>query len=435
LQNLKQKVPNKAMIYKSKKFPLKTIVIALVVVGGAGFAVKYFWPTAAPENKTPVQTVTIFKVEQRDFPLVIDSTGTTIASSIVDIRPQVTNVVAKVHIKEGQKVRAGDILFTLDDRADRANYEKAKASADDAQRQYERAQELLRQQFVAQGAVDTAQANAQSAQAVARAAFATLSYDTIRSPITGRAGIISVFPGALVQPGNTVSTTTTATTTTAQGAMVTITQLDPINVQFTVPEGALPALFAAQQAGQTPTISFQMGNGVKREGKVYVVDNQVDAAIGAVKVKAEVNNTDHSLIPGQFIRLQLKAGLIKDALVVPSQAVISNSRGDQIFVVDAENTVSLKPIKIQTQGQGFAVISGINAGDKVVVEGKQNLRPNSKIREAGPKPEAKPEGKTDNKTEGKPADAKPEAKAESKADAKDSPKSDSKPDAKPSQAK
>ncbi len=386
------------MIYKSKKFPLKTIVIALVVVGGAGFAVKYFWPTAAPENKTPVQTVTTFKVEQRDFPLVIDSTGTTVASSIVDIRPQVTNVVAKVHIKEGQKVRAGDILFTLDDRADRANYEKAKASADDAQRQYERAQELLRQQFVAQGAVDTAQANAQSAQAVARAAFATLSYDTIRSPITGRAGIISVFPGALVQPGNTVSTTTTATTTTAQGAMVTITQLDPINVQFTVPEGALPALFAAQQAGQTPTISFQMGNGVKREGKVYVVDNQVDAAIGAVKVKAEVNNTDHSLIPGQFIRLQLKAGLIKDALVVPSQAVISNSRGDQIFVVDAENTVSLKPIKIQTQGQGFAVISGINAGDKVVVEGKQNLRPNSKIREAGPKPEAKPEGKTDNKT-------------------------------------
>jgi RND family efflux transporter MFP subunit len=172
--------------------------------------------------------------------------------------------------------------------------------------------------------------------------------------------------------------------------MVTITQLDPINVQFTVPEGALPALFAAQQAGQTPTISFQMDNSAKREGKVFVVDNQVDPAIGAVKVKAEVNNTDHSLIPGQFIRLQLKAGLIKDALVVPSQAVISNSRGDQIFVVDAENAVSLKPIKIQTQGQGLAVISGINVGDKVVVEGKQNLRPNSKVREAGPKSEAKP---------------------------------------------
>ena len=103
--------------------------------------------------------------------------------------------------------------------------------------------------------------------------------------------------------------------------------------------------------------------------------------------------------------------MIKDALVVPSQAVISNSRGDQIFVVDAENAVSLKPIKIQTQGQGFAVITGINVGDKVVVEGKQNLRPNSKVREAGPKPEGK--------SEGKPADTKPEAKAEGKSDAKE----------------
>ena len=111
--------------------------------------------------------------------------------------------------------------------------------------------------------------------------------------------------------------------------------------------------------------------------------------------------------------------------------MISNSRGDQIFVVDAENAVSLKPIKIQTQGQGFAVITGINVGDKVVVEGKQNLRPNSKVREAGPKPE----GKSEAKSEGKPADAKPEAKAEGKSDAKEEPKSESKPEAKPAQAK
>jgi len=99
LRILKQKVLNKAMIYKSKKVSFKTILITVVLVGGGGFAAKYFWPTAAPENKTPIQTVTTFKVEQRDFPLVVDSTGTTVASSIVDIRPQVTNVVAKVHIK------------------------------------------------------------------------------------------------------------------------------------------------------------------------------------------------------------------------------------------------------------------------------------------------------------------------------------------------
>jgi membrane fusion protein, multidrug efflux system len=400
------------MKYKSKKVTKKSLIWVAVALALSGGAAKYFWPVDSAQAKSVVQTVTTFVVEQRDFPLVLDATGSTVAANIVDIRPQVTNVVAKVHIKEGQMVKAGDMLISLDDRADRANYEKAQATADDAQRQLKRAEELLRQQFVAQGAVDTARANAQAAQAAARAAQAALSYDNIRSPITGRAGIINVFPGALVQPGNTVSTTTTATTTTTQGAMVTITQLDPMNVQFTVPESALPALFAAQQAGQTPTIHFQMGDGKKREGKVYVIDNQVDQAIGAVKVKAVVDNADHTLIPGQFVRLQVKAGSFKDVLVVPSQAVVTNARGDQVFVVDAENTVTLKPVKVQTQSQGFAVITGINAGDKVVVEGKQNLRPNGKVKEAAAKGEAKGDAKPQDK-----ADAKPEAKPENKAEA------------------
>jgi multidrug efflux pump subunit AcrA (membrane-fusion protein) len=400
------------MKYKSKKVTKKSLIWAAVALALAGGAAKYFWPADNAQAKSAVQTVTTFVVEQRDFPVVLDATGSTVAANIVDIRPQVTNVVAKVHIKEGQMVKAGDMLISLDDRADRANYDKAQATADDAQRQLNRAEELLRQQFVAQGAVDTARANAQAAQAAARAAQAALSYDNIRSPITGRAGIINVFPGALVQPGNTVSTSTTATTTTTQGAMVTITQLNPMNVQFTVPESALPALFAAQQAGQTPTISFQMGDGKKREGKVYVIDNQVDQAIGAVKVKAVVDNAEHTLIPGQFVRLQVKAGSFKDVLVVPSQAVVTNARGDQVFVVDAENTVSMKPVKVQTQSQGFAVITGINAGDKVVVEGKQNLRPNGKVKEATAKGEAKGDAKPQDK-----ADAKPEAKPETKAEA------------------
>jgi RND family efflux transporter MFP subunit len=384
------------MQHTSKKVNRKRWVGLALVLVLAGGVTKYFWSSDSVQVKAAVQTVTTWVVETRDFPVVLNATGTTVAANLVDIRPQVTNVVSKIHIKEGQKVKAGDLLISLDDRADRANYEKAQATADDAQRQLQRAEELLRQQFVTQGAVDTARANAQAAQATARAAQAVLSYDNIRSPITGRAGIINVFPGALVQPGNTVSTSTTATATTTQGAMLTITQLDPMNVQFTLPENALPALFAAQQAGQTPTVTFQMGDGKKREGKVYVIDNQVDPAIGAVKVKAVVDNADHSLIPGQFVHLQVQAGQLKNVLVVPSQAVVTNARGDQVFVVDAENTVTLKPVKVQTQSQGFAVITGISAGDKVVVEGKQNLRPNGKVKEAAAKGDAK-------------ADAKPEA--------------------------
>ena len=395
---------------------MKRLLWLLLVLALAGGAAKYFWPVEKAEVKAPVQTVTTFVVAQRDFPVLVESTGSTVASNIVDVRPQVTNVVAKVHIKEGQRVKAGDVLFTLDDRADRANFEKAKAASDDAQRQLERSIELLRQNFISQGSVDTARANAQSLLAAANAAQAALSYDTIRSPITGRAGIINVFPGALVQPGNTVSTTTTATATTAQGAMVTITQLDPINVQFTVPESALGSLFAMQQSGQAPTVSFEATGGQKRQGKVYVIDNQVDAAIGAVKVKAEASNADHALIPGQFVRVRLNAGSIKDALVIPSQAVVANTRGEQVFVVDAENTVELKPIKVLTQGQGFAVITGLNVGDKVVVEGKQNLRPKAKVRDAAAaKSEAKPEAKPQANPEAPSApktDAKPDVKAE-----------------------
>jgi len=366
-------------------------VIAALAAGAA----KFFWPAPAPQTKSVVQTVSTTRVKKQNFPIVLQTTGNTVAVNVVDIRPQVTNVVAQVHVKEGQMVRKGDLLFSLDDRADRANYEKAQAAADDAQRQYKRAQDLVRQQFVSQSALDTAQSNAEAAQAAARAAKAQLSYDSIRTPITGRIGIINVFPGGLVQPGNTVTTSTTATTTTAQGAMATVTQLDPINVQFTIPEALLGAFFDAQRAGKPVTIDFELG-GKKRQGRVYVIDNQVDTAIGAVRAKAEVNNADHSLIPGQFVRVTAVAGDIQDALVVPSQAVVMSPRGEQVYVVGADDTVSLKPVKVLTQAQGQSVVTGLNEGDRVVVEGKQNLRPAAKVKEAEAKGQKGPAaGKTE----------------------------------------
>ena len=113
------------MSYASKSSKTKPLVVGIAVLVVAAVAAKYYWPSATQEVKTPVQTVTTVKVVQRDFPLILDTTGTTVAVNVVDIRPQVTNVVTKVHIKEGQMVHAGDVLFSLDDRADRANFEKA----------------------------------------------------------------------------------------------------------------------------------------------------------------------------------------------------------------------------------------------------------------------------------------------------------------------
>ena len=304
-----------------------------------------------------------------------------------------TNIVAKVHIKEGQDVKAGDILFTLDDRADRANYEKAKALADDAQRQAKRARDLVAQNFISQAAADTTIANANSTLAAARAAEVQLSYDTIKSPIDGTAGVINLFAGALVQPGTVVSTATTATSTTSIGAMVTITQLDPINVQFTIPEKLASGLSEIVRSPEGLTIEAQLPNGEKRSGKVIVIDNQVDVSIGAVKAKAQIQNTDRKLIPGQFVQVVLNTKTLKDALVVPIQSIVTNQKGNFLYVVGEEDKVSLKPVQIISQGAGFAAVSGVNAGDRIVVEGKPTFRPGGKIREAKPAPKAEKKSK------------------------------------------
>lgn len=358
----------------------KKIIAGLVVLYGLNYAYNYFFPDTG--KKSPPQLVTTALVEKKDIPVILEATGNIIAKNIVDIRPQTTNVVGKIHIKEGQAVKAGDLLFTLDDRASKANYDKAKALSDDAARQYKRSLELIERKFISQATADTSKANMDSAMANARAAEVALSFDHIRSPINGRAGVINVFVGSLVQAGTNISTTSSATSTTTTGAMVTITQLDPINVQFTISEKEIPLILGKREEGDDLTVSVEV-NGTDKpiQGKVYVVDNQVDPAIGAVRVKAELNNKDGLMIPGQFVRIKLKAKMLKDALTIPTHAVVTNPKGDFLYVVDAENKVTLQPIKVVYQYQGQSAVTGVNAEDKIVVEGKQNLRPNGQIRE------------------------------------------------------
>jgi membrane fusion protein, multidrug efflux system len=375
-------------------FSIKKIGLSLLLLAVLGYAIYAFFFSAPKEEKKPnqgPQSVVSVKAEKKDFPVIIETSGNIVSANIVDIRPQVTNIISKIHFKDGQDVKAGDILFTLDDRADRANFEKAKALAEDAQRQYQRAVELLKQNFISQATVDTALANANSAQATANAAAVALSYDTIRSPISGKTGVINVFVGQLVQPGNVVSTSTTSASTTTLGAMVTITQVNPIYVQFMIPESYMASLVQLQKASSVLGVKVEIAKGQFKEGKVFVIDNQIDTSIGSVKVKATLDNADNTLAPGRFVNVVLQTQLIKDALVLPSQAIISNTNGDQVFTVDEENKVALKKIKIIAQNNGNAAISGIEEGTRVVVEGKQNLRPGSKVAEsAAGKSEDKP---------------------------------------------
>ena len=356
--------------------------MVLIVLYAASKAYDYFFP-AADKAGGPI-TVTTVVVEKKDVPLIIEATGTMVSNSIVDIRPMITNTVVKIHVKDGQEVKAGDLLFSLDDRNDKANYEKLKALADDAQSQYNRAKELVAKNFISKAGLETSAANAKSAMAAARAAETQLSFDSIRSPIDGRAGIVNVFPGSLVQASNVVTTATSSTATSSVGAMVTITQLNPINVQFVIPEKDIPIVLENQLDGEPLKVKVTVGDASKKvyEGKVLVVDNQVDPSIAAVRVKAQIPNDSMTLLPGQFARVSLVASDLKDVISVPSQAVVINPRGKFVFTVDKDGKASMMPIKVVYEYQGSSVITGIEAGDKVVVEGKQNLRPGGKTREA-----------------------------------------------------
>ena len=354
----------------------------LLVLYAGSKTLDYFFP-ATGKTGGP-QSITSVVVEKKDIPLIIEATGTIISSSIVDIRPMTTNTVKTIHIKDGQEVKEGELLFTLDDRNDRANYEKLKALADDAQKQYLRAKELVAKNFISKAGLETSLANAKSAQAAARSAEVQLSYDSIRSPIAGRAGIINVFPGSLVQASNVVTTATSSTATSSVGSMVTITQLNPINVQFVVPEKDIPLLMDGNQVDVPLKVKVSVGNDAKSvyEGEVLVIDNQVDPSIAAVRVRAQIPNEKMTLLPGQFARVSLNANTLKDAIAVPSEAIVISPKGRLVYVVDKDDKVQPKPVKVIYEYQGTSVISGIEAGSRVVVEGKQNLRPGGKIREA-----------------------------------------------------
>lgn len=372
----------------SLRYKWRILIVLLVLY--AGFkAYDYFFPPSGKSGGP--QTITSVVVEKKDIPLIIEATGTIISSSIVDIRPMTTNTVKTIHVKDGQEVKEGELLFTLDNRNDQANYERLKALADDAQKQYLRAKELVGKNFISKAGLETSLANAKSAQAAARSAEVQLSYDSIRSPISGRAGIVNVFPGSLVQASNVVTTATSSTATTSVGAMVTITQLDPINVQFVVPEKDIPILMEGKQGDAPLKVKVSVGNDGKKvyEGQVLVIDNQVDPSIAAVRVRAQIPNEKMTLLPGQFARVSLNANTLKDAIAVPSEAIVISPKGRLVYIVDKDNKVSAKPIKVTYEYQGMSVITGIESGDRVVVEGKQNLRPGSKVREAKEK-NAKP---------------------------------------------
>jgi multidrug efflux system membrane fusion protein len=333
---------------------------------------------AAPADGAPPALVTLATAVRQDVPVTVQVNGSVVSLNSVDLRPQVTNTVAAVHVKEGQFVMEGQLLFTLDDRNDQANLARARAQQKrdeatlaDLERQYKRSQELLAQNFISKSATDAtlSQLEAQRAavaadRAAVQSAQVALGYATLRAPIAGRIGAVNIYPGTLVQP--TLS-------------LVTITQLDPIAVSFPVPEANLQDLLAAARS-RAKVEALVTGRREPLSGVLNFVDNTVDPQIGTVRAKAVFDNADQSLWPGQFVGTRITVRTLAGVTVVPAAALMMLPDGASLYVVDKAGTAARRKVQVLYTFGTKVAVNGVEPGEQVVIEGSQNVRPGGKVR-------------------------------------------------------
>lgn len=377
---------------KKKNVGVIAGIAALVVAGGwyvnQGNDAKAEGPGPGAGGPPPV-TVNVISPERRDVGVELFANGSVTPVKTVNLHPQTVTTIREVHIREGQFVKEGQLMFSLDDRADMANVARAEAQVArdsatlaDLERQYKRSQELVAQNFLAQSALDSLlsqveaqRALVQSNQAAARATRVSASYTTIRAPMTGRVGAIDVHPGALVQ----------MTT-----SLTTITQLDPINVSFTLPESTLGALLAAQKQGNVEVRvnpGSRGGSGDQEAepvvGRLSFIDNAVDPQTGTIRVKGEFSNDDTSLWPGQYVTANVVVQTLKNAVVIPQTAIITATNGTFVYVLAEGNSARQVPVQRVYAFGDRAAVTGLKGDEQVITEGKQNLRPGGKVRLAG----------------------------------------------------
>jgi RND family efflux transporter MFP subunit len=367
----------------SRKNVLIAVILALLAVAAAAYYFLRPNPEQAQSAKQPRSQAQVIRsgvAERKAVPITVYSNGYVTAMNTVEVRPQTQNVVREVHVNEGQDVRAGQLLFTLDQRNDTSNVDRARAQvardrADlaDAEATLKRNEDLLAKGFIAQAVVDTARSkvealrsNLKADQAAVQSSNIALGNNQIAASISGRIGAITVHPGSLAQPSGP--------------PMVSISQIDPITIAFAVPERELASIRATYPKGDAP-VTAQLGNGKEATGRLIFIDNTSDIQSGTIKMKAEFANADRRMWPGTFVNVRLVSRTIPDAVVIPAQAVVTGPVDKVVFIVQQDETVKMQKVEVLTIEEGQAAVSGIAAGARVVIEGTQNLRPGVRIRE------------------------------------------------------
>jgi membrane fusion protein, multidrug efflux system len=365
----------------TKKLIIAGIVlfVALVVLR-AGRVARGRERGAASSGTAPVP-VTVASVEQKSVPIEFRTFGTVQPIMSAAIKSQIGGILTDVHVQEGQDVKKGDLLFTVDPRPQQASVKQAEANLardtvqyNNAKKEAARQEDLLGKGMAAEDAYDQAKATAESLAAVLQADEAAvanarlqLEYCQIRAPFDGRAGEIGVDQGNVVKANDVT--------------LLTLNQIQPIEVSFSLPQQDLPDIVTERAKGALKVQAYAPGNdGHAETGELAFVDNQVDRTTGTIRLKGTFVNSDQRLWPGQFVNVVLTVAIQPDAIVVPTAAVQTGQKGPYVFVVQPDLTVQDRAITVSRALDGESVVSdGLRAGERVVTDGQLRLRPGARI--------------------------------------------------------
>jgi len=373
----------------SKRLVLGTVLVAALAAAGLG---TYFVSDGrAREGKggkgPPAVPVTVAAADQRTVPIRLQAIGNVEAYQTVSIKARVDGQIVEVKFREGQPVTRGELLFRIDPRPYEAALRQAEANAlrdsaarDQARSQAKRYQELLDKNFISKEAYAQIRTNAETAEATAKASRAALEnarlnleYCSISSPLDGYVGKV------LLQAGNLVKANDAA-------PLAIINQVKPIYVNFAVPEQSLPEVRKYMASGPITVEVVPPDASVARiAGRLIFVDNAVDPSTGTIKLRAEFENAEAALWPGQFVSVSVRLYEQTDAIIIPSTAVQTGPEGQYVYIIGENLTAEVRRIKVQrTDGEMAIVEQGLAKNDRVVTRGQLRLGPKVKVQIAKP---------------------------------------------------
>jgi multidrug efflux system membrane fusion protein len=369
----------------------KRVVVsaALLTVVGAAGGLLYFTHTqalkavAAP-GPPPAMPIVAGVVAQHDVPIYLSGLGTVIAYNTDVVRAQIQGQIISINFTEGQTVHAGDLLAQIDQRPYQAlveqyvgNLERDQAQLTNAQANLARYSQLGEKGWATPQLIETQKAQVGELQAAIKtdgalidAAKVQLSYTRLTSPIDGVVGIRQIDIGNIISPSTT-------------NGLVVVTQLHPISLIFTLPETVLPQIQQEQQKNKTPLAVLAYSQDERTQldqGELVLVNNQILQTTGSIQLKANFANESHRLWPGELVKAWLLVDTRHDGLTVPASVVQQGPKGSYAYVVNPDNTVAIRPIKVAQIAGGEALIdSGLKANEQVVVDGQYKLQPGTRV--------------------------------------------------------